>query len=267
MSSYVRRARSPRDWYVQVPVELIHDDVVTPLALLLWLKLDDLAKNQRVALPTRADLAGLIDSSVDTLDRCVKILTEAGWLTVDKAPGKPSEYILEALKGGRTVAAPISEEGPHGCGEKAAQVRSSDELVLPIEKEKKTPTVSARDRATRVPEPFLIDDAMIEWAKAQAVDSRAALERITESFVDYWRGIPGAKGRKTDWPATWRNWVRRDLDNARGTGRSGTVRRSAVAAGSDPGQHPRSGVIDPAEWFGQGAAGIATGPRQEGLPI
>jgi len=27
-------------------------------------------------------------------------------------------------------------------------------------------------------------------------------------FADYWRAQPGAKGRKSDWLATWRNWVR-----------------------------------------------------------
>lgn len=30
-----------------------------------------------------------------------------------------------------------------------------------------------------------------------------------EKFRDYWSAQPGAKGRKTDWTATWRNWVRR----------------------------------------------------------
>lgn len=28
-------------------------------------------------------------------------------------------------------------------------------------------------------------------------------------FIDHWRAQPGAKGRKADWAATWRNWVRR----------------------------------------------------------
>jgi hypothetical protein len=30
------------------------------------------------------------------------------------------------------------------------------------------------------------------------------------AFTDYWQGIPGAKGRKLDWQATWRNWMRRE---------------------------------------------------------
>jgi hypothetical protein len=32
-------------------------------------------------------------------------------------------------------------------------------------------------------------------------------------FTDYWRGAPGAKGVKADWPATWRNWVRRAVND------------------------------------------------------
>jgi uncharacterized protein YdaU (DUF1376 family) len=31
---------------------------------------------------------------------------------------------------------------------------------------------------------------------------------VAAKFRDYWLGVPGAKGRKTDWPATWRNFVR-----------------------------------------------------------
>jgi hypothetical protein len=28
-------------------------------------------------------------------------------------------------------------------------------------------------------------------------------------FVDFWIAKPGREGTKLDWPATWRNWVRR----------------------------------------------------------
>lgn len=32
-------------------------------------------------------------------------------------------------------------------------------------------------------------------------------------FRDYWRAVPGAKGRKLDWDGTWRNWMRRASDD------------------------------------------------------
>ena len=33
-------------------------------------------------------------------------------------------------------------------------------------------------------------------------------KEIEETFRDYWVAQPGQKGRKADWEATWRNWVR-----------------------------------------------------------
>jgi hypothetical protein len=34
------------------------------------------------------------------------------------------------------------------------------------------------------------------------------LKLETHAFRDYWRSVAGAKGRKSDWDATWRNWIR-----------------------------------------------------------
>lgn len=53
---------------------------------------------------------------------------------------------------------------------------------------------------------------MVEWARTDCPDVDG--KRETERFCDYWRAISGAKGVKTDWPATWRNWMRRAQDNA-----------------------------------------------------
>ena len=33
---------------------------------------------------------------------------------------------------------------------------------------------------------------------------------VAERFRDYWLAVPGARGRKADWGATWRNWCRRE---------------------------------------------------------
>lgn len=61
-------------------------------------------------------------------------------------------------------------------------------------------------RATRLPERWVPSTALRAWAveKLPGFDTRAEHDR----FVDYWRGAPGAKGRKHDWDATWRNWMR-----------------------------------------------------------
>lgn len=44
--------------------------------------------------------------------------------------------------------------------------------------------------------------------------SQAQHDAELTKFLDYWRSVPGAKGRKSDWPATWRNWMRRAAENS-----------------------------------------------------
>ena len=54
-----------------------------------------------------------------------------------------------------------------------------------------------------------------EW-RAWALTERPELnpERTAASFADYWRGKAGKDGRKADWLATWRNWVRNERTQA-----------------------------------------------------
>lgn len=52
----------------------------------------------------------------------------------------------------------------------------------------------------------------------------------TDTFRDYWTAQPGIKGRKTDWPATWRNWMRRkEDDHGSGRARKPTPEERALA--------------------------------------
>ena len=45
--------------------------------------------------------------------------------------------------------------------------------------------------------------------------SEICVRRESERFRDYWLGLGGAKAAKLDWLATWRNWVRKALDDRR----------------------------------------------------
>jgi gp64 len=69
------------------------------------------------------------------------------------------------------------------------------------------PSKASKARGTRLPDGWVPDDALIAWTKVNAPAAANLLE--VERFRDYWTAQPGAKGRKTDWAATWRNWARR----------------------------------------------------------
>jgi len=62
--------------------------------------------------------------------------------------------------------------------------------------------------ATRIPDGFMPTDEMKAWFAAEKLHRVINGRMEHEKFVDYWKAAPGAKGRKLDWAATWRNWMR-----------------------------------------------------------
>lgn len=122
----------------------------------------------------------------------------------------------------------------NGSGEQQANVRenfgarsqprpdptrssSNEELKPEQPPASRAPQGGGKTRGTRLPDIFPVTEEMAAWAREKApscgVDDH-------ESFCDYWRGMPGAKGLKANWVATWRNWMRRE-DKTRGRPQNG----------------------------------------------
>lgn len=80
-----------------------------------------------------------------------------------------------------------------------------DVTVTPRE-EKRREEVKAVERASRLPANWSPGQDEIDFCKAERPDLNP--RAVADQFRDYWVAQPGAKGRKTDWMATWRNWVR-----------------------------------------------------------
>ncbi|MDB5777587.1 MAG: hypothetical protein JWP38_3720 [Herbaspirillum sp.] len=67
--------------------------------------------------------------------------------------------------------------------------------------------------ASRLPADWQPDERQIEFCSAERPDLDPMT--VADRFRDYWIAVPGVKGRKTDWMATWRNWVRSERQQAR----------------------------------------------------
>ena len=82
----------------------------------------------------------------------------------------------------------------------------------PIERDKTATT--ARPRGTRLPTGWAPSDDLLHWTRTEkpGIDPLQTLEK----FRDHWAAQPGQKGVKTDWDATWRNWVRNEIPRAGG---------------------------------------------------
>lgn len=67
--------------------------------------------------------------------------------------------------------------------------------------------VAAKEKGTRIGD-FAPD---IETIVSMGLPRKTA-EAEARKFVDYFRAAPSGKGIKLDWPATWRNWARRAME-------------------------------------------------------
>lgn len=81
-----------------------------------------------------------------------------------------------------------------------------------IGEEKERSRKRAHSRGSRLPEDWSpsVDD--LAFAKQEGLTG-CDLDRETQKFRDYWIAKPGQTGVKTDWSATWRNWVRRSAED------------------------------------------------------
>ena len=70
---------------------------------------------------------------------------------------------------------------------------------------------------TRLPPDWVLSQALGEWALAEGL-TRERIRQEADKFRDYWISKPGAAGRKADWPATWRNWIRKATGETGGGG-------------------------------------------------
>jgi hypothetical protein len=120
------------------------------------------------------------------------------------------------------------EQGNRGTGESSSLTLveggvGGDPQNLPVVA-KATP---ADARGKKLPKDWRPTDETIALMRAQF--PHLDLKAIHEEFTDYWCAVPGVKGRKTDWDATWRNRVRE------------------IATRQKPNGHARSGVGKPTQ--------------------
>lgn len=98
------------------------------------------------------------------------------------------------------------------CPDERPASRTADAYQKPETREKEEPNGSSKKRGSRLPPDWQLPKAWGEWAVAEGMDE-VSVRREADKFRDYWVGVPGAKGVKLDWQATWRNWVRKAVSD------------------------------------------------------
>lgn len=115
--------------------------------------------------------------------------------------------------GASTVQAP--EE--HGADDEAAPEQhcaNRADSLIPDSLIPDSPIADTqRDRrASRLPDSWSPTDEQISFCRSERPDLKPM--EVAARFRDYWIAQAGQKGRKADWDATWRNWVRNERRQA-----------------------------------------------------
>ncbi len=80
---------------------------------------------------------------------------------------------------------------------------------------KKNGNPSQTLRGQRLSSDWRLPDEWKDWTLSAYPDlDPQKVVRLSLEFRDYWAAVPGSKGRKADWLATWRNNVRRKMGDA-----------------------------------------------------
>lgn len=87
--------------------------------------------------------------------------------------------------------------------------QSEPELEL---REKEEPKGSSKKKGKRLSQDWVLPKPWGDWAVGQGMDE-LAVRRESDKFRDYWVSQAGQRGVKLDWQATWRNWVRKYVED------------------------------------------------------
>lgn len=130
----------------------------------------------------------------------------AAWLKHNpSAADLEAEREAERIRGQQRRASARTSENvqPDGNPRPAHEVKRNESEV----------SEGPRKRGTRLPLPFEVTPDMDDWAARECPGVNVDLE--TKKFVDYWRAKTGKDATKLDWPATWKNWIRRAAEGFR----------------------------------------------------
>ncbi len=88
----------------------------------------------------------------------------------------------------------------------------SRNVTLDKDKEEIKAIGKTRQRGSRLPADWTPSELETQFCKTERPDLDPV--KTADRFRDYWISQPGSKGIKTDWTATWRNWVRNETRSA-----------------------------------------------------
>lgn len=235
------------EWATKLDLPMMQK--VTLMALSL--RTDDKTHETFVGQQTIAEMIG---ASGDSVRRALRGLEDAGVITRERRHGRGGyrtsdltrlnrTYTAERLEGSepsgqtaykadsRNLTGSQPQPNPQSAG--AKEIIQIDHSVNHSER--------PRTRGSRLPDGWTPSPTVV--TKMLAEQPNVDQEHELDKFTDYWAAQPGQKGVKTDWDATYRNWIRRAAEYAPRHKPTPTERARQTLAAGEALQQRRHGNI------------------------
>ena len=178
------------------------------------------------AWPSLQTLARMANASERSVQRDIQYLQDIGELRVEvqNAPTRnqyKSNLYWVTLPGTSRVTSPVTSgvtestsgvtNTESGVTDSASGVTAGGVQTL------KEPLLKPLLNSYRLPEDWKPREEDIQVMKEHfpAID----LKLETHAFRDYWASLPGSRSKKSNWDATWRNWIRNSYKRAGTSGK------------------------------------------------
>lgn len=161
----------------------------------------------RASLIDKAKLFALVVNGVPSL------MNQRAATELENQSKRARELSENGAKGGRRAAETKAKANENNAPPQAPVKLSTvtvTEQKNPITSNEVISPLPDKTKGSRLPENWFPLPTLVGEDLCLPGDQWSA---ELEKFRDYWRAVPGAKGRKLDWDATWRNWLRRASEN------------------------------------------------------
>lgn len=201
-------------------IEAVQDD---PNAEILFYRLliivDDFGRTDARPLMVKSECFPIrMRVTADNCMQWLKKLDSVGLIGLYEVDGKPYLQIAKWDNKPRAQASKFPE--PSADVYKRMQMlpvteTETETVTVTVNRKPKTETKdlsahTAQTKGTRLPEDWLLPKPWGEWALKERPELTAdEVRKMAETFKDHWiANANRAIGKKADWFATWRNWVR-----------------------------------------------------------
>jgi hypothetical protein len=182
------------------------------------------------AWPSISTLADKAKVSPRTVQRSIRALQLLGEITMSPNAGRhgTNVYQVHMVRHADTPSnshpvnvtpaalTPVTPRGDTGVTGGVSLVSPEPSFNHPSTVQPDVPSGSrANVRGSRIGD-WKPGTAEAAWSRANGYADQLAI-RETEKFRDYWTAESGARARKADWGAAWRNWIRRAAEQGGNT--------------------------------------------------